>query len=541
MDLKQRITLLNVAGIVVFVVVLGALASWGIDRSFDTVLGDVDQELRAEKERYIRDQVDVAVAAIRDVAADGTPESRQRAAEVVSSLRYAGGSGYFFAYEPDGEGGWRFAFHGTKAKLWGKKASLSKPDVNGFAFRQALVDAGQSGGGFVSYHYEKPTTKEILGKLAYARPVPELGWVVVGGIYVDDIQATLGAVGDRVHDSQAKLVMQLSVVAVVMFLAIGALSWFMARRIAKPLLVITDTVRETVESLTLSSDQIASSSEALADRSTRQAADLQESTAALTELAAQAEANGTAADSVRQQMHESAAGIQRADEAMREMVSTMGGIKSSSDEISSILKTIEEIAFQTNLLALNAAVEAARAGDHGKGFAVVAEEVRNLAGRSAEAAKSTAGLIAANAQHAGRGEEITGRVADDIQSVAQNSEEMSEHVTGIAGASKEQSSGVRQISGAVQDMDEGTQQVAAHAEESAASSREVAGQAGALRQVVEDLSVLVTGKRQVVAAVAPTRPVAPVAPTASVAPMAPSRSAVAEEVIPLDAEDELLV
>jgi len=540
-DLKQKITSLNIIGIAVFAVVLGALGGWGIDRTFSSVIDDVNDSLVKEKEAYIQDQVDVACGAIK--ALSGDPEEAIR---VVSSMRYASGSGYFFAYEPDGAGGWQFAFHGTKAKLNGKKADLSKPDIKGFAFRQALVDAGQAGGGLVNYHYEKPTTKEVLGKLAYARPVPELGWIVVGGIYVDDIQATVAAVHDKVEASRRTLVFQLGGAGLLLLLVMAALSWWRAASIAGPLQRITETVRNTALEMTQASDQIASSSEALAHSATQQAADLQESTAALTELSTQAKDNGTGAAEVRTQMGQSGEGIARTEQAMGEMVDTMGGIKSSSEEISTILKTIEDIAFQTNLLALNAAVEAARAGEHGKGFAVVAEEVRNLAMRSAEAAKNTAGLIETNTQQADRGHEITTKVADEIREVSTSAQQVTDRVADIAESSAQQSNGIGSITQAIHQMDENTQQVAAHAEESAASSREVASQASGLQSVVDELNALVSGgksgsgapSRASVSQPEPMMAPAP-APVPTLAPPAvqPSSSLV----IPLDEEDEALV
>ena len=541
MDLKQKITSLNILGIAIFAVVLGALGGWGIDRTFTSVIDDVNDSLVKEKEAYIQDQVDVACGAIK--ALSGDPEEAIR---VVSSMRYAAGSGYFFAYEPDGAGGWQFAFHGTKAKLNGKKADLSKPDIKGFAFRQALVDAGQAGGGLVNYHYEKPTTKEVLGKLAYARPVPELGWIVVGGIYVDDIQATVAAVHDKVEASRRTLVFQLGGAGLLLLLVMAALSWWRAAGIAGPLQRITETVRNTALEMTQASDQIASSSEALAHSATQQAADLQESTAALTELSTQAKDNGTGAAEVRTQMDHSGEGIARTEQAMGDMVDTMGGIKSSSEEISTILKTIEDIAFQTNLLALNAAVEAARAGEQGKGFAVVAEEVRNLAMRSAEAAKNTAGLIETNTRQADRGHEITTKVADEIQEVSTSAQQVTDRVADIAESSAQQSNGIGSITQAIHQMDENTQQVAAHAEESAASSREVASQASGLQSVVDELNALVTGGKGGSGApprtpVSHSRPIVAPAPAPAPTSAPPAMPLSSSEVIPLDEEDEALV
>jgi methyl-accepting chemotaxis protein len=174
-------------------------------------------------------------------------------------------------------------------------------------------------------------------------------------------------------------------------------------------------------------------------------------------------------------------GADKGMQAMERMAGAIDDIKKSSDETAKIVKTIDDIAFQTNLLALNAAVEAARAGDAGKGFAVVAEEVRNLAQRSAEAAKNTANLIEGSVKNADGGVLISNEVAQALGEIADGARKVNDLVAEIAAASNEQNQGIAQISTGIAQMDSVTQQNAANAEESASAAEELSAQAQELQ------------------------------------------------------------
>lgn len=242
--------------------------------------------------------------------------------------------------------------------------------------------------------------------------------------------------------------------------------------------------KEIIESLSTGGNEVAAASETVSTGTTEQAASLEETSASLHEMASQAESNADGAKNANEMVKGVQVIVGETGTAMDNMVTTMGDIKESSVKISSILKTIEEIAFQTNLLALNAAVEAARAGEHGKGFAVVAEEVRNLAQRSAEAAKNTADLIEASVTQADKGSEVVHKAAEGVKKVVESSQKVAETISGIYNASEEQSKGVTEINNAVSEMEKVTQQNAATTEELSAQSEKVS-------EVVTELMSLV--------------------------------------------------
>jgi len=180
---------------------------------------------------------------------------------------------------------------------------------------------------------------------------------------------------------------------------------------------------------------------------------------------------------------------------MRDMTTAMQGIKTSSDDIAKIIKTIDEIAFQTNILALNAAVEAARAGEAGAVFAVVAEEVRALAQRAAQAARETAGKIEGAITKTSQGVQISTKVSESLAEIVEKVREVDELVAEVSTASHEQSLGVKQIATAVNQMDQVVQSNAAGAEESASASEELTAQSMTLQQIVDELHALINGRK----------------------------------------------
>jgi methyl-accepting chemotaxis protein len=235
--------------------------------------------------------------------------------------------------------------------------------------------------------------------------------------------------------------------------------------------------------------QISSGSESLAEGAAQQASSLQEVSSSIEEMASMTKQNAAHAGEANNLAGAARSSADQGLAAMTRMSRAIDDIKNSSDETAHIVKTIDDLAFQTNLLALNAAVEAARAGDAGKGFAVVAEEVRNLARRSAEAAKNTAGLIEQSVKNADGGVRISQEVAQSLAEIAEGSRQVSDLVAEIAAASNEQSQGIAQIGSAISQMDRVTQQNAANSEESASAAEELTAQAQELQVMTESFAL----------------------------------------------------
>jgi methyl-accepting chemotaxis protein len=271
--------------------------------------------------------------------------------------------------------------------------------------------------------------------------------------------------------------------------------WLIVRSITHPLQNAIADLGGCAERMSHSSGEVSAVGQRTADEASAQAASLEQIAATLeciTKMTTHTAGSAGQANALTGQAREEA---RRGSESMDRMNHAMERIKSTSDQTRRIIKTIDEIAFQTNLLALNAAVEAARAGDAGRGFAVVAEEVRSLAGRSADAARSTAELIEEAQRNAAAGVQVSAEVDSVLRQIAGRIEQVSTLMNEVATASGEQSRGIEQISQGVAQLDATTQGAAATAEQSAAAGVMLTGQADLLRGIVDDLARLVEGSR----------------------------------------------
>ena len=280
-----------------------------------------------------------------------------------------------------------------------------------------------------------------------------------------------------------------------------------------------ETILENAGAISAASSQIQTASNELTRRTEQQAASVEETAAALEEITTTVSDSSNRAHDAGQLVRKTKESAEYSGKVVNQAVEAMGKIEQSAGEIGNIIGVIDEIAFQTNLLALNAGVEAARAGEAGKGFAVVAQEVRELAQRSAKAAKEIKTLINASNGHVKNGVSLVGDTGTALQDIVQQVVEVDGNVNAIVESSREQATGLKEINIAVNTMDQGTQQNAAMVEETSAAAHTLANEAARLFALIGEFNIGVRNTDQRSAVSAPSRRPAPSSAPAPARPM----------------------
>ena len=301
---------------------------------------------------------------------------------------------------------------------------------------------------------------------------------------------------DEVRKAAASTSMSILLWATIISLVILAISYYFVRMPLNALLSGIQRLNKAGHEVHSTSSEIQSSSLNLSESAVKAAASIEETSASTEEVSSIVKINTQNAGKARDLAQQASVSAHRGEVEVRKLTTSMDEISASSKKIEEIITVIDDIAFQTNLLALNAAVEAARAGEQGKGFAVVAEAVRNLAQRSAAAAKDITGLIKGSVEKIERGSKQAGQSGKVLEEIVSSVKKVSDLNAEIASASEEQSNGIGQIGKAMNQLDQVTQVNAASSEEAAASAEELSAQALQLNQVVELLAVTIQGSNR---------------------------------------------
>jgi methyl-accepting chemotaxis protein/methyl-accepting chemotaxis protein-1 (serine sensor receptor) len=311
-------------------------------------------------------------------------------------------------------------------------------------------------------------------------------------------EATLSLSGSRSRS--------LTAMVIAIALIVGGLVGWLVHSINASLRGMSRELGEGGQLVVEASSQMSASAQSMSQGAAEQAASLEETSASMEEIAAMTRTNADNSQQAAALMAEAAKVLDHSNQSLADMVGAMDSIKESSNRVSKIIKTIDEIAFQTNILALNAAVEAARAGEAGMGFAVVADEVRNLAQRSAQAARDTTSLIEGAIASSSEGSQRVAQAADSFAAITARVTEVKRLVDSVSVASGQQAHGIDQVLQGIRQMEKVTQTTAATAEQSAAASEQLSNQAGMTMRLVEQLEAMVghvDGPRTVPAAPRP--------------------------------------
>ena len=472
--------------------------------------------IMAEREDAIRQQIETAyseVAHYESLAAKGAmpvDEAKAKALEAVRAMRFGDGN-YYFMFDTN----LRMLMQPIKPEMEGKDLSENKDPAGKRLFVEIANVVKAQGAGFVPYMWPKPGQQEALPKISYSKLFAPWGWIIGSGVWVDTVESvflhrlamfSLGAAVLVAVLTAFSILIARSItrplaraVAIAKTVAAGDLSTHIEpvaskdetgdllralREMHDSLERIVGEVRGGAETIATATSEIASGNLDLSSRTEAQAGSLEETASSMEELTGTVKQNADNAHEANRTAQGASQVAARGGAVVREVVDTMRAIDESSRKIVDIIGVIDGISFQTNILALNAAVEAARAGEQGRGFAVVATEVRNLAQRSAAAAKEIKILIGNSVEQVERGSKLVDSAGSTMDEVVDSIGRVTAIMSEITSASREQSAGIEQVNRAIIEMDNVTQQNAALVEEAAAAAGSLQDQAAKLSQVV---------------------------------------------------------
>lgn len=445
-------------------------------------------------------------------------DAKNQARGALSALRY-GGNGYIAVNDSQGIS----IVQPMMPAMVGKNLSgYTDP-----AGRRVVLDmirvASRDGGGFVEYIAPKPGGGEAVPKMSFGRRFAPWDWIVVTGMYMDDVNATINTSILRWSGATVALGLLVTVVIAAVLRSVrrdmggnlenaigtacrlaqgdftlpvvvapGGKDGSLMRALAQmqtALAAAVARVREGAENVDTGASEIAMGNTDLSQRTEEQAAALVHAASNMDEMTANVKLNAESASRAAHLAVQAVDVATRGSGVVDEVVRTMNEITSSSRKIGDIIGVIDSIAFQTNILALNAAVEAARAGEQGRGFAVVAGEVRSLAQRSATAAKEVKALIESSTTAVDQGAALVSTAGSTMVEIVKSVRHVNMLLDEISAASSEQSSGIEEINRTIGEMDQVTQQNAALVEQAAAASQSLKDQVSVLREAISGFAL----------------------------------------------------
>ena len=456
--------------------------------SFKTMNSAFARAINKEKEEQTKGLVDLAYAVavqqnqLERAGKIKRQEAQERTKDILRSMRY-GENGYIWIndFQP------AMIMHPIRPDMDGKDLSNYTDPTGKHIFVDFASVAKSQGSGFVPYMWPKPGQSAAVRKLSYVKAFAPWGWVIGTGIYRDDVDAS----ATSAWDSSIRRSRTAAIAIFILLVMVGAGSVYILRDMNKTLHTVVQDLSRGAEQVASAASQVSAASQALAQGASEQAATIEESSSSAEEVNSISKNNAATSKSVAALMDTVAMRVLEGDRKVAEMVDSIQQINHSSDEISKIVKLIDEIAFQTNILALNAAVEAARAGGVGMGFAVVADEVRSLAQRCAQAAKDTAHLIERSIQKSNEGRRKSTEVTTAITAITCDVEQVKSLIHDISRDSNAQAQAIEQIKHGMEQVEQITQRNAAGAEESAAAGQQLQTQSETLRTMVAHLTRLV--------------------------------------------------